>query len=124
LCFSQDCHSLQGEWSNELGSVLQIDSVAEDGNILGIYKSSTGVDGKIFPLQGWVNESIENPNQKNISFSVRWEGYGSITTWTGYCHKHEGEDQIKTIWNLVRSGKEFDWERIITNSSIFKPIKI
>ena len=120
--FSQSCASLTGAWQNELGSVLQIDEVLSDGKILGVYKSSTGVDGQTFALQGWVNSNEDHPDEKNLSFSVRWEGYGSITSWTGYCHHFENSDQIKTVWHLVRSGKEFDWERVITNSSIFKPL--
>jgi hypothetical protein len=120
---AQNCSQIIGEWQNELGSVLAIDSLTSDGEIKGVYKSSTGVDGKTFNLQGYVNRSDSHPQEVNISFSVRWKGYGSITSWTGYCHIHEGQDQIKTVWQLVRSGKEFDWERIITNSSTFKPIQ-
>ncbi len=118
--FSQDCQNLNGQWVNELGSALVIDDVMPDGKIIGMYSSSTGVDGKIFPLSGWINQSEDHPYEVNISFMVRWEGYGSITSWTGYCTDNEEGPQIKTIWNLVRSGKEFDWERIITNSSTFK----
>ena len=121
--YSQSCENLSGEWVNELGSVLQIDSITQDGDIIGVYKSSTGVDGKRFSLKGYVNSNVEFPAEHNISFSVRWNGYGSITSWTGFCHRLDNQDQIKTLWHLVRSGKEFDWERVITNSSIFKPIQ-
>lgn len=117
--FTQDCSQLNGRWINELGSVLIVDEVLENGKINGQYASSTGVDGKTFPLSGWVNQSKDQPEEVNISFMVKWEGYGSITSWTGYCLNTEEGSQIKTIWNLVRSGKEFDWERIITNSSTF-----
>lgn len=116
---SQDCQNMAGEWINELGSALVIDSINEEGKILGKYASSTGVDGKIFPLNGWVNKNDDYPGEINISFSVRWKGYGSITSWTGYCYTDDEGSHIKTIWNLVRSGKEFNWERIITNSSTF-----
>tara|TARA_B100000497_G_scaffold123387_1_gene155960 strand:+ start:1289 stop:1711 length:423 start_codon:yes stop_codon:yes gene_type:complete len=119
---SQNCKNLTGGWQNELGSILQIDSISNKGEILGVYKSSTGVDGKTFDLQGFLNYSADHPDQKNLSFSVRWKGYGSITSWTGYCYQLENRDQIKTVWHLVRSGKEFDWERVITNSSTFKPL--
>ena len=119
---SQNCADLKGQWQNELGSVLQIDDMDKSGKIVGVYRSSTGVDGKTFALQGWVNASHDHPKEINISFMVRWQGYGSITAWTGYCHNLNEKDEIKTIWNLVRSGKEHDWERIITNSSTFKPI--
>ena len=121
---SQSCTNIQGQWQNELGSVLQIDSISEEGEILGVYKSSTGVDGKTFGLKGWINSYESHPDEINISFSVRWEGYGSITSWTGYCYNLNEQDQIKTVWHLVRSGKEFDWERIISNSSVFMPINI
>lgn len=118
LC-AQDCQNLQGKWVNELGSILVIDQVSDDGKIIGKYASSTGVDGKVFPLFGFTNSNNEFPDEVNISFAVRWTGYGSITSWTGYCAINKGRPEIKTIWNLVRSGKEFDWERIITNSSVF-----
>lgn len=118
---SQDCSDIKGTWINELGSALVIDSIGMEGEIIGHYASSTGVDGKVFPLNGWVNANDEFPEEVNISFMVKWEGYGSITSWTGYCHVENDKPQIKTIWNLVRSGKEFNWERIITNSSIFTP---
>lgn len=123
LLNGQNCKQLVGTWTNDLGSALIIESITSHGEIIGKYASSTGVDGKIFPLDGWVNSSKDFPDEKNISFSVRWEGYGSITSWTGYCSEKLEGPEIKTIWNLVRSGKEFEWERIITNSSVFKPYK-
>ncbi|MEE9373949.1 MAG: avidin/streptavidin family protein [Saprospiraceae bacterium] len=112
---------MKGDWVNELGSVLQIDSINKQGDIIGVYRSSTGVDGKEFKLKGYVNTSEEYPTEKNISFAVRWIGYGSITSWSGYCTQLNNKDQIKTMWHLVRSGKEFDWERVITNASVFTP---
>ena len=116
---SQDCLLLKGQWLNELGSALIIEDISQDGKIIGQYASSTGVDGKVFPLTGWMNRSEENPEEINIAFMVRWKGYGSITSWTGYCIEDQDGTRIKTIWNLVRSGKEHSWERIITNSSTF-----
>ncbi len=110
---------LIGAWQNELGSVLHIDSIGSTGEIYGHYASSTGVDGKIFPLDGKVNATTENPHEFNLAFMVRWEGYGSITSWTGYFIDDDKGSRIKTLWHLVRSGKEYDWERIITNSSTF-----
>lgn len=116
---AQDCQNPEGTWVNELGSALIIEKISDEGEIIGRYASSTGVDGKVFPLIGFVNVNAEYPDEVNISWSVRWKGYGSITSWTGYCIDDERQPKIKTIWNLVRSGKEYDWERIITNSSVF-----
>ena len=115
----QSCTQMAGKWTNEFGSVLVVDSIGIKGQLIGHYASSTGVDGKIFPLNGWVNKNEDHPDEINISFMVQWEGYGSITSWTGYCISDNEGSRIKTIWNLVRSGKDYDWERIITNSSTF-----
>ena len=127
LCGSaktQDCSSLEGIWQNELGSALVIDKIAKDGKILGEYRSSTGVDGKVFPLVGWVNNYGESSKGvPSLSFSVRWEGYESITSWTGSCDADSEGPRIKTLWNLVRPEQEFEWERIISNSSTFRPFK-
>jgi len=117
--YGQDCINMEGKWVNELGSVLVIDSISNNGGIIGKYASSTGVDGKIFPMAGWINRSAGHPGEVNISFTVRWKGYGSITSWTGYCHFDGEVSKITTIWNLVRSGKDYNWERIITNASTF-----
>ena len=117
--FSQANSSLIGSWQNELGSVLVIDSIKKDHQIMGIYKSSTGVDGRIFPLQGWINRDDQS-GRMAIAFTVRWEGYGSITSWTGYLDTDEEGTYIKTLWHLVRPQPELPWERIITNSSLFR----
>lgn len=118
--FGQTCQDIKGSWANELGSILVIDSVQNDGKILGRYASSTGVDGKVFELQGWVNNM--DSFSPTISFTVRWNDYGSITSWTGYCQDHDGEPYIKTLWHLVRPPQTYEWERIIVNTSTFRPI--
>jgi hypothetical protein len=121
IALAQDCNDLRGEWINELGSVLVIDELSEDHQIIGEYKSSTGVDGKVFPLLGWVNNS--DGEVVSLSFSVRWEGYTSITSWTGSCDTTDEGPRIKVLWHLVRPHQEHAWERIISNSSLFKPIR-
>ena len=119
----QDCTHLEGQWQNELGSVLVIDQVLDNGSIAGEYRSSTGVDGKTFPLQGWVNNyQSEIAAPVSIAFSVRWSGYSSITSWSGTCDNNEDGPFIKTLWHLVRPDQEFEWERIIANSSTFTPL--
>lgn len=120
LVVAQTCSALAGIWENELGSQLAIDSVGEDGSLYGEYRSSTGVDGKIFPLKGWVNNTDSQP--VTMAFAVRWEGYGSITAWTGYCDTDAQGPHIRTMWHLVRPDTEFAWERIIANSSVFRVV--
>ena len=119
----QDCTDLTGQWVNELGSVLVIEQTNPDGSIIGEYRSSTGVDGKVFPLQGWINNyGPDSEGPPSIAFSVRWEGYESITSWTGSCDADDTGPRIKTLWHLVRPNQEFEWERIIANSSVFRPL--
>ena len=121
---SQD---IKGSWQNELGSIFVIDSISSDGFIFGKYKSSSGVDGRIFPLQGWVNNlDNANKNEKHsiaVAFTVRWDGYGSITSWSGYYDEDQNGPFIKTLWHLVRPNEKEAWERIITNSSTFRPFQ-
>ena len=124
MAISQDCSDLTGQWINELGSVLVIEAINTDGSIKGEYRSSTGVDGKIFPLQGWINnDGPGSGGPPSIAFSVRWEGYSSITSWTGSCDEYAEGPRIKTLWHLVRPNQEFEWERVIANSSTFRPLK-
>jgi len=111
--------NVSGKWINELGSMLVIDSIRADHTIQGRYLSSSGVDGKIFPLFGFINK-IESGNI-GISFTVHWGEYGSITSWTGYLSSNDADPYIKTMWHLVRPQEENEWERIITNSSTFRP---
>lgn len=118
---AQNCDHLSGIWKNELGSVLAIDSIDHDRGIIhGEYRSSSGVDGKVFPLQGWINWG-EKKQVPSISFTVRWTGYGSITSWSGYCDQDKMGPFIKTLWHLVRPDTEHSWERVISNSSVFRP---
>ena len=117
VLFSQE---ITGEWINELGSVLVIDSISAYDIIHGVYKSSSGVDGKVFELSGTVNQG--DTDVMAIAFRVRWEGYSSITSWTGFMDSDSEGRYIKTLWHLVRPDEEEPWERVITNSSTFRPM--
>ena len=115
---------LNGSWQNELNSQLIIDSISTDGQIFGLYKSSSGVDGRIFKMDGKVNQ---HPDSKviAISFTVKWDDYGSITSWTGYVDvDYEANLYMKTLWHLVRPQNAEPWERIITNSSEFRLVSL
>ncbi len=59
-----------GRWQNDLGSVLEITSVANDGTIRGKYASSSGVDGRTFPLQGWINGVGQDRGKGHFVFST------------------------------------------------------
>lgn len=118
--FSQEI--LIDSWINELGSVLVIDSIDERGVVFGEYRSSSGVDGRVFALSGFVNSDAAT-GRLAISFAVRWDGYSSITSWTGFLDHDEQGTYLKTLWHLVRPGEQEPWERIITNSSTFRQLR-
>ncbi len=117
------CH-LVGVWQNDLGSQLLIDSVSVSGELCGSYRSLPSVEGKIFALQGYVNQDDEQSGGAiALSFAVRWEGFGSLTSWAGYVDADSSGCYIKTMWHLVRPQSEEPWERIITNSSTFRRVE-
>jgi len=110
---------LVGTWQNELRSELVIDSVSARGILFGEYRSSSGVDGKIFPMQGWTNSKPDSPSIA-VAFNVHWGDYGSITSWSGYLDQDNKGYYLKTLWHLIRPAEEQPWERIISNSSTFR----
>ena len=101
-----------GEWQNELGSVLQIDSIGSDGVLNGIYLSSSGVDGRKFPLIGYINKK-EDGQGLAIAFMVHWGDYGSITSWSGYYERDKDGPLIKTLWHLVRPHEDESWNALL-----------
>ncbi|VAW88805.1 hypothetical protein MNBD_GAMMA18-2219 [hydrothermal vent metagenome] len=119
------CNNMKGTWVNQLGSTLKIKSIDPSTKMLkGTYKSPSGTSGQKFNLIGWINSSEPAPDADNvhvIAFSVQWGQYGSITSWTGICTNNNETPTIKTIWNLVRSNSQFDWDHILTNSDTFTP---
>lgn len=121
--FTTVTKGLVGEWVNELGSTLKITNIdSSSGKISGIYKSSSGTSGKSFPLIGWVNYQIPQPDSDNavvVCFSVHWGKHGSVTTWNGTYHIEKQNPMIKSQWLLVRSNSKFVWDHMLTGNSTF-----
>ncbi|AVS60822.1 autotransporter [Paracidovorax avenae] len=120
------CTSPVGDWKNQLGSTLSITAVSPSGQISGTYTSPSGTTGLAYPLTGWVNNPApSSPAPSNLpafAFSVQWgSSYGSITSWTGTCDVSGGVPTITTLWNLVRTGSQYSWDHILTNSDVFVP---
>jgi hypothetical protein len=121
--YGQNCSDIIGDWVNQSGSILRIDSVAGNGLITGRYYSATGVDGKGFALTGWFNYA-DSGKKPLIGFSVSWGEFHSLTSWTGYCAMHEEQGPvIRTMWYYVNTDREFDWQYLTANSSDFRPMK-
>jgi hypothetical protein len=116
--------NLVGEWTNQLGSKLNIKAVDPNtGQITGTYKSPSGTGGNEFPLIGWVNYKPPIQDKDNaivVSFSVRWGGIGSITTWAGYVKIVNSVPIITGQWFLVRPNSDYVWDHILTGQDVFK----
>lgn len=109
-----------GTWQNEAGSVVHIEA-GEDGQLTGYYQTELGApdDDSLFPLTGWHNGDA-------VAFSVRFEGFSSITSWSGQVSKDEEGPFIRTLWHYTKDipdEKEADdlWRSINSGFAIFRP---
>lgn len=119
------CTSPVGIWINELNSKLKIETFdAATGQITGHYQLSK--DPTWYSLVGWINDdnttsgngtTTKTNKARVISFTVRFNQYGSITSWTGTC----SGDKIVTLWNLARPVSQDTWDHILSGSDTFTP---
>jgi len=68
--------SVSGEWANERGSSVTF--TEKDGLLSGYYNTQLGNPDPTsrFPLTGFLEGD-------QITFTVNFKGYGSLTSWTG-----------------------------------------
>jgi len=113
-----DTSEFNGSWKNEAGSLVTL--VVSDGEVRGTYQTNVGQPDKnqSFPLIGLAQGD-------QITFTVNFKGYGSMTAWVGQMTVGEtGKPYIRTLWHLTRD-KEDDqekddlWQSIITGASNF-----
>jgi len=107
-----------GEWVNDRNSAVLF--VVKDGLLSGHYQTALGQPDKSkkFPLTGFVEGD-------QITFTVNFKGYGSLTSWTGQLTTDEKGEYIRTLWNLTRDiedTKEDDdlWQSITSGASDFR----
>ncbi|MEM7727679.1 MAG: avidin/streptavidin family protein [Pseudomonadota bacterium] len=87
---------LDGVWVNEAGSAVEL-RVGEAGRLSGAYRTELGApdaDSR-FPLTGWVQGDV-------VAFSVRFTGFGSITSWSGQLSEDENGPFIRTLWHYTK----------------------
>lgn len=107
-----------GAWNNDMGS--QAVFIVKDGEVRGTYNTNMGEPdkGQSFPLIGFVESD-------QISFTVNFKGFGSMTAWTGQLTEDDkGEPYIRTLWHLTKDvedagEKEDIWGSIRTGASNF-----
>lgn len=102
--FRKGSHSMgiEGEWYNELGSMLQISQ--SDSVISGTYHTAVGDAQGIYVLSGLINIDPA-PGGQAVGWTVVWTNdFGtshSVTTWSGQYQVVQGEEQILTFWLLT-----------------------
>ncbi len=108
-----------GAWENDMGSLATF--TVKDGEVRGTYQTNVGQPDKSqsFPLVGMVQDD-------QITFTVNFKGYGSMTAWVGQMVLDEnGTLYIRTLWHLtkdIEDAKETDdiWGSIRTGASEFR----
>lgn len=110
-----------GQWVNDRNSAVSF--TEEDGLLSGFYQTALGQPDKSkkFPLTGFVEGD-------QITFTVNFKGYGSLTSWTGQLTQDETGPYIRTLWNLtcdVADEKEDEdlWNSITSGASDFRRVK-
>ena len=108
----------EGQWVNDRDSAVIFE--VTDGLLSGHYQTALGQPDKSkkFPLTGFVEGD-------QITFTVNFKGYGSLTSWTGQLTTDEKGDYIRTLWNLTRDvedAAEDDnlWKSITSGASDFR----
>ena len=111
----------EGQWVNDRDSAVMFE--VNDGLLSGHYQTALGQPDKSkkFPLTGFVEGD-------QITFTVNFKGYGSLTSWTGQLTRDEKGAYIRTLWNLTRDvadEQEDDdlWQSITSGASDFRPLK-
>ena len=122
------CQNFVGWWRNQLNSTMRISKVDTGGPTVGLvsgcYCSPSGTTGNWYPLRGWVNGLPPSPPLDNvvpISWTVRWSGIGSITSWSGYCRTSGSTAVISAPWYLVRPNSTYTWDHRYADTDTFSP---
>lgn len=109
----------EGRWQNERGSEVVL-SLGED-RVSGFYQTNVGQPDKSekFPLTGFVQGD-------QITFSVNFGKYGSMTSWTGQLSEDSNGPYIRTLWHLTRDVPDDQedadlWKSITAGASTFRP---
>jgi hypothetical protein len=96
-----------GQWKNQYGSQLSIDSV-DQGRITGSFKSA--VD-KSIPASAAFGLYTGNLIIINVASSKEGE---KIASWTGVLQ----DNRIETLWHVAIGGKGM-WEAMLTGADTF-----
>jgi hypothetical protein len=118
---AQAVEPISGTWTNERGSAVTF--VANDGLLSGTYQTQLGnpdPDSR-FPLTGFIEGD-------QLTFTVNFKGYGSLTSWTGQISEDAEGEYIRTLWHLTRDVPDAEedadlWSSIISGNAEFRRVE-
>jgi len=112
--------TVTGEWANERGSSVTF--TENDGLLSGFYNTQLGNPDPAsrFPLTGFIEGD-------QLTFTVNFKGYGSLTSWTGQMSEDADGPFIRTLWHLTRDVPDAEededmWSSIIAGSANFRRV--
>ncbi len=115
--WSKNPLSLKGKWSNELGSVMDVQHVNGDA-FSGEYSSKVSDTGK--SVKGTLSGTVAGDT---IGFIVNWKpDFASVTSWSGKILATDtGAAYIYTLWHLSRGVKDPKdwWQSFLSGSDTF-----
>ncbi len=121
-CATASAEDVSGTWVNERGSAVTF--TVKEGLLSGYYNTQLGnPDSKSkFPLTGFIEGD-------QVTFTVNFKGYDSLTSWTGQISQDDQGPFIRTLWHLTRDvpddqENEDMWSSIVAGSANFRPAKI
>lgn len=128
-CFEEGLSiNIAGTWTNERGSVLELEE-DEEGGLQGTYRTGLGRADveKSYPLKGVRNDRC-------AGFVVGWAPDSeSVTAWTGLIETDDTGTPLRmhTMWTLVRAGTTEErtgalidaapWQAFQVQGSVFTP---
>lgn len=86
---------IAGRWSNELGSVMELRCVGDNGELVGTYTSGVR-DRHTYELIGYANATT-------VVFAVNFVSSASIGAWSGHYDPDKGT--LVMLWHLVAEPK-------------------
>ena len=109
-----------GPWVNDRGSVVHL--FPSNGLVNGFYQTNLGQPdmSQRFPLTGFIQGDL-------ITFTVNFDGYGSMTSWAGQLSEDQHGPFFRTLWHLTRDiADEMEdanlWRSITAGASNFRPL--
>lgn len=118
-CATASAEDVSGTWVNERGSAVTF--TENNGLLSGYYNTQLGnPDPKSkFPLTGFIEGD-------QVTFTVNFKGFGSLTSWTGQISQDDQGSFIRTLWHLTRDVPDAEededmWSSVIAGSAKFRP---